>query len=298
MSIAGNNGKCCECSQMTGCDCEGDVPSSLSCRSKSGIATLCGFPEFTDPSDPPILYKQMVLSGINSANRYIDSACATPNPAGPEISCTHAATWRWDVSTCSYSLTSAGTFNCDDGTTGPEGGPPGAAPVDDCSATWSVTKTTITGAPTGSCCSNGGIDLGYGRNTAVGANWALSDEDTEDDAEARAAAAITDWSACISCLECSSWRSDRSGTSDTIFGFGIVQTKVLWTAVVGTTYRVTVHFARRVLGSGGVFLDTGHVFESTITPSTTSGTTDWIDVPNEAGWDTIAYKSIVELTGF
>jgi hypothetical protein len=43
------------------CDCK--LPCNLECRSKGGLAELCGFEEFTDPSTPPKRYRRKTLAG-------------------------------------------------------------------------------------------------------------------------------------------------------------------------------------------------------------------------------------------
>ncbi len=121
----------------------------------------------------------------------------------------------------------------------------------------------------------------------------LSSEDTEDAAEARAADAIEDWGSEGLCSGRTAFRTQR--TTGFTFGWRKAQVRVQWTAVSGKTYQVKVRFARRVLGSSGPFLFYSEEQQSVLA-DTTSEQTDWIDIPNEAGWETIAANCSVECT--
>lgn len=122
----------------------------------------------------------------------------------------------------------------------------------------------------------------------------LNDEDTDADAIARAKAAIESWSACnLGCLvDCSAFISQR--TSGFTVGFRDVQTRVTWTAVIGQNYNVKVRFGRRLLGSTGPFFFYS-LYEVTLNADQVAEATDWIDVPNEAGWETVAINCSVKL---
>lgn len=61
LRVVGGGG-CCPCEQQSGCDCSA-VPVTSECRSKTGIAELCGFSEFVDPTDPPRKYRRRTVSG-------------------------------------------------------------------------------------------------------------------------------------------------------------------------------------------------------------------------------------------
>lgn len=55
---------CCPCPDQTGCGCNSSPYSCIiGCQSKHGIAQLCGFEEYTDPSSPPKLYRRQVVAG-------------------------------------------------------------------------------------------------------------------------------------------------------------------------------------------------------------------------------------------
>lgn len=284
MAIAGNGGHCCECNQLSGCDCEYTVACALACRTKGGDATLIGFPEYCDPSDPPKRYRQRDFFGNNPLQGYGPAMC-TGGPTGT-ANPRQSGSMIYDALT--GVLTDTSSFA------------DGAAPL-----------TPITGACVNSsgCESNATIsqtDYSITGNDAccnVGGEWrkaqgvrgeSLSEEDTEADAEARIKAGITDWTPCADCLTtCSAFRTDRAGTSDVVFGFRNVQTKCSWTAIIGGTYNVRINFARRVLGTSGPYLDLGMPFESIVSADVTSESTDWVDLPTEAGWETIASGCVV-----
>ena len=61
--IRKSGGSCCTCAQQrTACDC-GPESCALECRSKEGIATLCGFDEMGTPSVPPRVFKKRDVTG-------------------------------------------------------------------------------------------------------------------------------------------------------------------------------------------------------------------------------------------
>jgi hypothetical protein len=60
INVAGTD--CCPCPDQTDCGC-GDHPCGFICRYKSGFASLCGYDEFTDPSDPPVKYRIKITTG-------------------------------------------------------------------------------------------------------------------------------------------------------------------------------------------------------------------------------------------
>jgi len=154
--------------------------------------------------------------------------------------------------------------------------------------TLEATERAIKG--TDECEDLGGGDYGRLQGTF---SEVLTEEDTDADAEARAAAAVGDWSACLSgCAACSAFRVSR-GAGVFEFAFRQQRVKASWTAVPGNTYKVTVRFVRRVLGSAGpaVFYA---LEERTILADVEGEETDWIDVPSEAGWETWAANCSVE----
>ncbi|HYF07588.1 MAG TPA: hypothetical protein VD970_08200, partial [Acetobacteraceae bacterium] len=123
----------------------------------------------------------------------------------------------------------------------------------------------------------------------------LNDEDTDEDAEARAVVPL-EWSTPPGvCGNHSAFRTTR-GAGAFAFTFRKGQCKVGWVAEIDAAYKITVRFARRVLGSSGPF-SFYSVQELTVVADLISEETDWIDVPNQAGWETVAANcSVCRLT--
>lgn len=124
----------------------------------------------------------------------------------------------------------------------------------------------------------------------------LSVEDTEEAAEARVTACM-EWLG-GSCGDHTAFRTTR-GTAEFGFGFRAAQVQVTAGSVakpliIGHDYRVTLRYGRRVLGSGGAYVfHAAEEIEFTADTAPTD-TTAWIDIPNEAGWETAVIGCSVE----
>lgn len=271
--VAGNSGACCTCDQFVsdGCSCNGGIACSLDCRSKGGFAVLCGFSEFVNPSDPPKKYLTLTGSGTITHKIYFNRTDCSGTPS-VESSNVNTGSANYNPGPC--------TVDCSAMTEQPCGRVNVETFVDQ-------TTSTTTGA---GCQVLSGI---HSRDDSGENTNSLSNEDTEAAAVERAQNAITDWSDCS--LGNSAFITDRSGVGGFSFGFRKIQTKVHWTAIVGRTYDVRVNFSRRLLGSVGPFLDLGQPYETSITAGVVAEFTDWIDVPNEAGWETVASNCVVTI---
>ncbi len=138
------------------------------------------------------------------------------------------------------------------------------------------------------CVNSSGVSHSWGGTITLD----LSDEDTEEDAIARAAINLP-WLG-GACLDHTSWITNRELDGVT-FGFSIAQTKATLTGLtVGLRYLVTIYFTQRILGSGGPYLPAS-VTEITFTAEHTTETTAWVDLPNERGFQTLADHCTVEL---
>jgi hypothetical protein len=129
----------------------------------------------------------------------------------------------------------------------------------------------------------------------------LSDEDTEDDAEARANADIETWStSTLGCAEEGAFRTLR-GAGEFTFGYRAMKVRASIGTFedpveIGATYVVKIKFYRRVLVTGGPFIFFS-VAEIEIVPDAApTDITDWVDIPNEAGWETRALGCDVKKT--
>lgn len=136
--------------------------------------------------------------------------------------------------------------------------------------------------------------------SGAGVVESLSQEDTEDDAVARAVAPVawSDEAVCTSPL--AAFRTQR-GASDVTFGFRETQVKatlgtIAHPLIIDHQYVCTIGYYRRALGSGGVWLWYADQ-EISVTADTTVEITDWFDVPNEEGFETIPLTcDVVDVT--
>ncbi len=125
----------------------------------------------------------------------------------------------------------------------------------------------------------------------------LSDEDTEEDAIERAVGGEGWVTPGDDCLLHPAFKTLR-GAGSFDFAFRHVQVRIkLMELAASTSYEVTVRFFRRVLGTTGPYLFYSAEVLTVMTDSNplTDDFTPWIDVPNEAGWETRAQTCSVEL---
>jgi hypothetical protein len=178
----------------------------VQCRSRTGIATLCGFREFGTPSNPPKRYKLATLSGSTSSQTtYAGGSTWTSEASGslsinPAVSCdavqgevSHHVTVTNDQPPIDSSDTHQFTEPCAYGVHHAFG--PGLSPV-------SITKTRK------ACRLNGDSQSGE-----IAAN--LSSEDTESMAMSRVVASWSEWGA----GSCCSLTSGYGGVFLNEFGF-------------------------------------------------------------------------------
>jgi hypothetical protein len=280
------------------------IAASLVCKKKSGDATHCGFGEYEDISDPPMYFRRQQMTGTIRADFYVTSPsdCSIPKP-GEYSDFTQSGSWLYDPDTCEETNTQNRHLAQWDGYMADE----------------VIPKATNLFSVGGGSANTHEIDRIeqrlFGNGSCYGATvWSgelkasLLDEDTAEDAEGRALAEIENWTYCgdaPGCMDvtCSAFRTDRTGGVDNFFGFRSVETQASWMAGPLCSYNLTIRFARRLLGSGGPFLELGLIYEATITAGTveelamTGGivTSEWVPVPNEAGWETRANSCLVEL---
>lgn len=264
---------CASCADQTdACNC--GIKCTMVCQHKTVDPSLCGFQEYTSPSTPPKMYRRQTPSGSFTGCN-MDTGCHTP---GGGFSYSWHGSYQYDSSSCAETNGMVETFtggvftgSCSNGGSPVDSTPPkdfvpsnagGAVPV--------VMPNSKTWSPSGCV----GADTWSGTCTVI-----LDDEDTEDDAEARASAADPFWAACSLCdASCTRYRIGTPRPPGTFtFTANLVQVQVAWTAIIGRSYKVTVKFYSRVLGSGGPFLFYGQT-QITVVADMLSEVSPWIDV--------------------
>jgi len=270
--------RCCGCDELTGCNCGGNC--GLQCRSKGGIATLVGFPEYVSPSVPPRSYRIRTLSGSTTIRASTSSDCS--NPAEDEAVTTYSGACVFDRLTGDQ--TAWASISVDGGA----GTPTCSLGFNPCFLQQSYTQTTRTQTGNGTtCCPNG---FAYALIVDAGTRTEIqSDEDTEDDAIDRLMAPLN-WTV-VTCESASTFRTER-GAGQFVFEIrkGQVRARVL-TPLADRAYDVTIRFVERPLGVGGDFEFLGRILEVTVVTDSNPATeewTDWFDIPEEAGLEIMA----------
>lgn len=170
--------------------------------------------------------------------------------------------------------------------TGPFGDPPPNAYAD-ADVTTSKTQRRTEGNEV--CV--GPDHLGWYRKTTGEVIENLSLEDTEDAAEDRATAGL-DWSGCAPPCECATLTAFRAlrGAGASTFSGRRVRVKANGSSLIPeSTYTAKIRFFRRAIGTVGPYLFFAEYVVAAFTgPAETTKSTDWVDVPNEAGWETVA----------
>lgn len=197
---------CCPCPDQVDCAC-GPYPCLLSCQNKGGVATLCGYEEFTDPSTPPKKYRRKDTNGTALVCvGYSTSACTPPacsnsvsfsafysggticgipfdvsgSGAMSLIGEVSPGVWRYSIS---CSVTVGGNPEGAQIRGSPQGGGPGftssGGTVDIASGAWDVTLYTTYGglcALDGPKCITSGVDF-----DATEDEWALVEQYAQSD---------------------------------------------------------------------------------------------------------------------
>lgn len=182
------------------------------------------------------------------------------------------------------------------------GGTAGAAPSGDPSAYYPAGEVDVTISTTlidvkgkNSCHGpDGSGDYGkYQGEVTV----ALTNEDTEAKAQARAEAAIPSWSVGVNDCDTRTAFLSQRGAGDTTFAFRDAQVQIsMPTLLQSTSYKLTIRYYRRVLDSGGPFLFFQAIEVDFGTGlGITSDITDWIAIPNEDGFETRYGGCLVEI---
>lgn len=225
---------------LTGIASLGSPKVRLECTSESGSATLCGFSEFSSPSTPPKKYRKRTASGTASASYSRGVAdCSLASCAWVDG---FSGSKIYDPLTC---LVSGSNIATRVGTCGNDGVSTTDTLCDNYGALVAMTCTTsptnITMSNAGGCHITAGDSLKY---TAVTAVMNLTDEDTENDAIARATGTTPGAS-------CTAAHQPR-GAGVFTFNFVAVAYDFACTGLItGKTYRLTYTLLTETYGGGG-----------------------------------------------
>jgi hypothetical protein len=115
----------------------------------------------------------------------------------------------------------------------------------------------------------------------------LTNPDSESDAISRNQGAMV-WSPCITgcVLACSAYQTVRGPTDTCLYWRNVQVRGHLNNLVSGKSYTVRFSFARRGTIGSGAFTPFSYT-EVTVSATGNVGTTNWVDVPNESGYETI-----------
>jgi hypothetical protein len=285
------DGSCCTCAkQIDACNCNNNT-CSIECRSKSGTASLCGYLEYISPSDPPKVYRRQQPGGTTTFQ--FGTAFAGCSPVTETQVYTRSGAYQFDAHTCAETNTQIEHESSSTGFTADNVIP--KEPVSLFAGfffTETKAPTTRTFSPTPGC---HGAGTGSPNSCSGDSMLTLSDEDTEDDAIARAAAPLSYTGCTCGTDSCSAFITDRTGSGSIVIGWRTVETRVLFTGLTtGQSYLATLGLSRRVLGTGGPFIDFG-TMEISFTVDDPTHASAWQPVPNEAGWETIVSGCVVTL---
>lgn len=78
-TLRDKNGNCCGCvDRFDPCEC--GVPcASIACSTRGGVAEICGWPEFSTPSNPVRRYKRQTRTRSRGGAVFTDSLCVDPS---------------------------------------------------------------------------------------------------------------------------------------------------------------------------------------------------------------------------
>lgn len=310
-TLKDRNGNCCGCSErvdpcLCGLCAEGSeiTTAVLQCRRRGGIATLCGFSEFTSPSAPPKKYRENTIQEDWYWCTYPSAGCSSATTATFVLESSGKAVY--DAVSCN--LTTITAFNRTAGLVQSACGKPSSnnsfqtsrASFDENFMIATTTRTSRVLVPRPPC-------FQFGTSAWVSASGGgredLSVEDTEEDAIARLLAGPGgewgEWadvgdglgSTCVAAVCCQAHYYDRGS------GFSFAYAEAEWRVkpegqpLEAGCYDARVDYYRRVAGSS----DPWEVFafesfqitvdaEGVVTASSAGEKT----VPNDAGWETYA----------
>lgn len=296
--------------------CDLEIPVKMSCRTRSGTQTLCGFSEYHHPvtflpaaSVPPKKYRTQTLGQV-AAGGY--GKCNYPTPVcsgitdGNQDWRTISGTYKYSQTTCAETNTQEMTVLQYHGVPAvclPQGSPTttplnhqvgvlpsfGVVEMDVPHAANFVTRTTFLWDGDGYCFGQ----QGESGNLII----LLSDEDTETDAIARAIDAWTGWTVTGDGsgvpATCFPWVCCLATTELRVSGFSFLYQSAQYrivnypsTLLPSTNYTISVLIYRKIRGSADPFV----LYQTLTFPVTTDALGDFPsfdgNVPNDPGFDT------------
>lgn len=226
----------CDCGNQDGaCSCSNYV---LKCRSRGGLLSLIGFPEYSLFSSPPKKYRRKQNSGSASVDVYSSGDCS--GTSSRSINCNYGGFCQYDRITGAF--TTGGSTVCDGATASTGCGDVTA----DCTRTVTTTRLAQAASPTSNCCLSGGEFL---KPASDSLRVVLSDEDFESDAILRLqlATAWGPWSTVPVATCCSYWERRIAGYS---WAYTESQFRIEVTGEPSTVKTVKVPVYRRFGPSG------------------------------------------------
>lgn len=210
------DGTCCPCSALSDpCTCAGLVPI-IRCRTRSALATLCGFHAFTDPEDPPVAYREKLISGTMRDTDYGPTRCSGSVVFWSEQTLSGSCTYNESCAslstlTCAWSSNTSGSgaesLACSYDI---------PAPYSACLQSVSVSRTIKDLTGSGTCCVVPWWDGTTYMTSVGGLRIELTKPDTEQQALYRATNGLkwSDWAVLTVLPGCSALWELRSGITD------------------------------------------------------------------------------------
>lgn len=269
------------------CDCCGEPPVGLQCRTRGGIAALCGIPGFDVGIVPPNYYRRVDFTGSLAAEIYTPGAGC----AAEELQCTLSGVYggfclnEFEDGDCSQT-DDRGTLDCDNDY---ECAAPMQIQFCDISAAFvgtvadvdSDTVQTLRLLSPGSCYDNV-------KPTAAAGTATLSLPDTEDDAIARLID-DSDWNSWSDAESCMSRWQIRDYTD---FDYEEAQFRYSVTGLApSTSYTLTLDMEESPYDAG-TFSPAGTISASFTTDGSGNATISG-DVPITRGYDTRVSNPVV-----
>lgn len=280
---------CCPCSEQLNCSCS--PICGLVCQSRTspdGTAHFCSqaFAEFANPSNPPIYYRTMSLSGSTTVS------CGGPScsPVTPNVTLAYSGQNNVDKNTCIYteggilSNSISGNSAASDVSSSVIIGAVGGVTFN-ISDGFTQTEHYLISNGAGNCVLSGSGFTGCIQPTCNGINSVLSNQDLPTDAIARAVVGRA-WGGVDCTLNFSSISTWGHGSRQ--FSFRQAQCQVTYYGVPGSNHNILVGLWQRPAGSTDPLVEVGGLnFGITVPPSGNAVSAFQI-IPTQVGYDTFA----------